>query len=243
MGVVVSLFGRRFSFRRLRIASVRCTIPLLLTMVVPTLVACGKQDAASPPPTLAQRFITARDAPGSNPDPIETRQTTKGFDKFVAALKENAISPNRQEIAKAFRRVDFKSAGIDLRFYGKRHQAGRSTHVGSSFVELKTKEGATRALDWLEADESKPCPKSCATQISTFDVQHLSDGRGVRRIATAERIARLGFADERPMEHYWVGFTVGDLAYTVDLFGLPGALSEKQVLEIAHAYYDRLTHS
>jgi hypothetical protein len=36
---------------------------------------------------------------------------------------------------------------------------------------------------------------------------------------------------------------IGDLVYTVDLFGRPGAVSEKQVLEIANAYYDRLNGS
>ena len=40
-----------------------------------TLVACGGDDdltAAPAPP--AQRFVTEEDAPGSKPDPVETRQ-------------------------------------------------------------------------------------------------------------------------------------------------------------------------
>ena len=63
------------------------------------------------------------------------------------------------------------------------------------------------------------------------------------RIATAEDIERVGTADERPFESYWVGFTNGALVYTVDLFGPPGSVSEEQALEIASAYYDRLTAS
>ena len=35
------------------------------------------------------------------------------------------------------------------------------------------------------ADSSKPCPKSCATRISTVDVHGLPDGRGVRRMCKA----------------------------------------------------------
>ena len=50
-----------------------------------------------------------------------------------------------------------------------------------------------------------------------------------------------GNADQQPFEGYWVGFTNGGIAYTVDLFGRPGSVSEEQALEIASAYYDRLT--
>jgi hypothetical protein len=222
---------------------VRWAIALLVILLTATLAGCGGNDRTAAPLPLAQRFITAGDAPGSKPDPDEARQVTRNFDDFLAAINEQAINPKKTEIAKAFRRSDFQSAGIDLRFYGKHHVPGRSTHIGSAFVALKSKDGATRALDWLTADSSKPCPKSCATRISTFKVDRLPDGRGVRRIATAGDIKSGGFVGENPGEHYWVGFTIGDLVYTVDLFGLPGAVSEKQILEIANAYYDRLNGS
>jgi hypothetical protein len=205
-------------------------------------VACGDNAKPAAPLPLAQRFITAGDAPGSKPDPDEARQITKDFDDFIAALKEQAINPKESEIAESFRRADFRSAGIDLRFYGRHHTPGRSTHVGSSFIALKSEDGARKALDWLDADSSKPCRESCATRISTFDVD-LSDGRGVHRIATAEDIKSGGFVGEQPVEHYWIGFTIGEIAYSVDLFGRPGAVSEKQALKIASAYYDRLTGS
>jgi hypothetical protein len=222
---------------------VRWAIALLLILAMTTLAGCGGNDKSAAPLPIAQRFITANEAPGSKPDPDEARQVTKDFDDFLAALNEQAINPKKTEIAKAFRRADFQSAGIDLRFYGKQHIPGSSTHVGSSFVALKSRDGAIRALDWLAGDSGKPCPKSCATRINTFDVDDLPDGRGVRRIATAEDIKSGGFVGENPGEHYWVGFAIGDLVYTVDLFGRPGAVSEKQVLEIANAYYDRLNGS
>ena len=52
---------------------------------------------------------------------------------------------------------------------------------------------------------------SCAVQISTFDVDDIADARGVRRIATAEDIERLGTTDQQPFESYWVGFTEGSI--------------------------------
>ena len=84
---------------------------------------------------------------------------------------------------------------------------------------------------------------SCAAQISTFEVDGIADARVVSRVATAEDIERVGTSDEQPFESYWVGFTNGALVYTVDLFGPPGSVSEEQALDIASAYYDRLTAS
>ena len=77
----------------------------------------------------------------------------------------------------------------------------------------------------------------------TFDVDDIADARGVRRIATAEDIERVGNEDERPLESFWIGFTDGALVYTVDLNGPPGSVSEEQALEIASAYHERLTGS
>ena len=87
----------------------------------------------------------------------------------------------------------------------------------------------------------KPCPGSCATRITTFDVEDIEGGRGVRRVATAEDIEAAGTEDERPLDSYWVGFTVGPFVYTVELRGPPGSVSEEQTRTIATAYHDRLT--
>jgi len=144
-------------------------------------------------------------------------------------------------MTEVFQEAGFKSAGVDTRFYGEPHTPGKSTHAVSSFIELESQDGATSALDWLETDLRKPCPGSCAVRTSTFDVDDLPGGRGVHASATAEDIERVGTSDQRPFESYWVGFTSGDIAYTVDLFGRPGSVSEEQALEIASAYHDRLT--
>ena len=220
----------------------RFVIALLAALVMVTLTACtGDDEEAAAPPPLAQRFVTGEEAPGSKPDPVETRQTTEDFDEFIATLSERAVDPDKEEMTDVFQEAGFKSAGVDTRFYGETHTPGKSTHVVSSFVELESEDGPTSALDWLETDLRKPCPGSCAVRTSTFDVDDLPGGRGVHASATAEDIERVGTSDQQPFESYWVGFTNGDIAYTVDLFGRPGSVSEEQAVEIASAYHDRLT--
>lgn len=220
----------------------RFAIPLLVALTALGLVACtGGEDEATAPVPVAQRFVTEEDAPDSKADPEETRQTTVDFDEFVATLSERAVDPDDEEITEAFPEASFKGAGMDTRFYGETHTPGQSTHVVSSFIELTSEDEATSALEWLEADMRKPCPGSCAVRTSTFDVDDLPGGRGVHSSATAEDIERVGNPDQQPFEGYWVGFTNGGIAYTVDLFGRPGSVSEEQALEIANAYYDRLT--
>jgi hypothetical protein len=222
---------------------VRVAIPLIVALAAVALVACGGgDDEAAAPVPLAQRFVTAEDAPGWKPDPVEKGQTTEDFDEFIAALSEAAVDPDQEEMTTVFQEAGFKSGGVDVRFFGETHTF-TAPHVFSSFIELESEAGATSALDWLETDSRKPCPMSCAVQISTFDVDDIADARGVHRLATAEDIERVGTADERPFDSYWVGFTNGAFVYTMDLHGPPGSVSEEQALDIASAYYDRLTDS
>ena len=223
----------------------RFTIPLLVVAVTVGLVGCGGNDETSTPPALAQRFVSAEDAPGSKPDPVEKRKTTTDYDTFISALSDEAVDPNRDEMTTVFKDAAFVSAGQDARFYGAKHSPETSVHVFSSFIELGSKDAATSALDWLEADEMKPCPESCAVQRSNFDVNGIPDARGVHRLATAEDIEQVGNKDERPQDDYWIGFANGPIVYTVVLHGhaVPGTVSEEQAQKIATAYYDRLTGS
>ena len=219
----------------------RFAIPLLAALAM-TLVACsGDDDETAAPVPPAQRFVTEEDAPGSKADPDETRQTAADLDEFIAGLSELTIDPDTEEATTVFEEGGFKGAGVDTRFYGETHTPGVSPHVISSFIELESEEGATSALDWLGADSKKPCPMSCAVQISEFDVDDIEDARGVRRLTTAEDIERVGTENQRPSDDYWVAFTDGAVVYTVNLFGPPGSVSEEQALEIANAYHDRLT--
>jgi hypothetical protein len=222
---------------------VRIAIPLVAALAMITLVGCGGNDETSTPPALAQRFVSAEDAPGSKPDPVEKRETTTDFDIFIPALKDHSVDPDDDEINAVFKPDDFKSAGQDARFFGETHSPETSVHVFSSFIELGSEDAATSALDWLEADQMKPCPMSCAVKRSSFEVDDIPGARGVHRLATAADIESVGNKDERPQDDYWIGFTNGPIVYTVVLHGhaVPGTVSEDQAQQIASAYYDRLT--
>jgi hypothetical protein len=131
-----------------------------------TLVGCGGDDEPAAPLPLAQRFVTAEEAPGSKADPVETRQTTTVTDEFITTLGERAVDPDTEEMTEVFRGAGFKSAGVDTRFYGEAHTPGQSTHVVSTFIEVASADGATSALEWLETDVRKPCPGSCAVRTA-----------------------------------------------------------------------------
>ena len=222
----------------------RLAISLLVVLTAVTLVSCGgSADETAAPLPIAQRFVNAADAPGSKPDPVEKRQTTTDFDAFISALSDNSVDPDKAAMTTLFKDAGFKSAGLDARFFGQTHSPETSVHVFSSFIEVGSKDGATSALDWLETDQMKPCPMSCAVQRSSFPVDDIPDARGVHRVATAEDIERVGRSDERPQDDYWIGFTKGPIVYTMVLHGhaVPGTVSEDQAKQIATAYYDRLT--
>jgi hypothetical protein len=224
----------------------RLAVSLLVAMTVVTLVACGgSDDETATPAPVAQRFLTAEDAPGSKPDPVEKRETTTDFDTFISSLSDASVDPDTEEITTLFKDAGFSNAGVDTRFFGETHSPETSVHVLSSFIELGSEDAATSALDWLETDEMKPCPMSCAVQRSSFEVGDIPGARGVHRVATAEDIEKVGTTDEQPQDDYWIGFTNGPIVYEVILHGhaVPGTVSEDQAEEIATAYYSRLTAS
>ena len=189
---------------------------------------------------VTQRFLTAEDAPGSTPDPVETPRTAADLDEFITVFHEAFIDPDEEEMTTIFREAGFKGAGEESRYLGETHSRS-APHLISTFIELGSEDGARSVLDWLEADLMKPCPESCAVQISTFDSDAIADGRGVRRLATAKNIENAGTEEQIPRDEYWVGFTVGSFVYTMDLMGPPGSVSEQQAQEIASAYFDRLS--
>jgi hypothetical protein len=215
----------------------RFAIRLLVPLTAVAFFACGAE-----PVPVAERFPTAAEAPGTNPDPDEKRQTTEDFDEFLVALRPALIDPDQEEMTTAFPEADFTRAGVDFRFFGETHSPD-GPHLIGWFIELDSENAASSALDWLEADVMKPCPGSCATRVSSFDVESIGDARGVHRIATAEDIEAAGTEEEVPNDSYWVGFTIGSIIYTVDLHGPPGSVSEEQVQTIASAFYERLTAS
>jgi len=225
----------------------RFAFSVLVALAVVGLVGCsgGEDETAAVPLPVAERFVSAQDAPGSKPDPVETRKTTTDYTAFTSALSDSSIDSDSEEMATVFKDEDFKSAGVDARYFGEKHSPERSVHVFSSFIEQGSEDEATSALDWLETDQMKPCPMTCAVQRSSFEVDDIPGARGVHRLATADDIERVGTTDERPQDDYWIGFTHGPIVYTMVLHGhaVPGTVSEAQAQQIARAYYARLTGS
>ncbi len=218
--------------------------PIAVAVTAMTVMSCsGSGGKANGPVPIDERFVTADDAPGSQPDPVEVRRTTEDFDEFIAVLTKASIDADREEMTTVFRDAGFVAAGVEARFYGATHSPEASPHVFSTFIELGSEDGVTSALDWLETDSMKPCPFSCATDVFEFDVDGVVDARGVHRIATAEDVAAAGAAEQRPHESYWVAFSDGSVVYTVDLQGPPGSVSEQQAQDIAIAFHERLTEN
>ena len=75
----------------------RFAITLLAAVMAVTLVSCGgSDDETAAPLPVAQRFLTAEEAPGSKPDPDETRQTTMDLDEFIEGLSDVRLIPTRK---------------------------------------------------------------------------------------------------------------------------------------------------
>jgi hypothetical protein len=80
-----------------------------------TLVACGGDDeTAVAPLPVAQRFVTAEDAPGSKPDPVETPQATEDFEEFIRTLGDFAIDPDTEEMTAVFEEAGFEEVRTSL---------------------------------------------------------------------------------------------------------------------------------
>ena len=218
--------------------AVRLAIRLFLALTVVVSVSCDGGDDEAPPP-IAQRLLTAEDAPGSKPNPDVERETTTDLEEFVSSFSQHFIDPDREEMTTVFQEAGFKAAGTDVRFLGET-QTDTMPYLFSWFFELESEEGASSVLDWVEADSMKPCPHSCAFRVSSFEVDGIPGARGVHRIATAEDVKATG-AEDPPSDNYWVGFTVGSSVYTMELRGPPGSVTAEQALRIARAYHDRLT--
>jgi hypothetical protein len=222
----------------------RFAITVLAALALVSLAGCGGEDDAEPAePTetaaLAQRVVNEEDAPGSKSDPVEIRETTADFDEFIDAVRELAVDPDTEEVTDVFTQAGFVAAMVDTRFFGETHTR-TAPHVTSSVIQVESELGAKDALEWVVADDLKPCPGSCAVRISEFDVEGIPDAKGVRRSASAEDIEALGNEEDRPFESYRIDFTDGSFVYTVDLHGPPGSVTEDQATDIARAFYERV---
>lgn len=214
---------------------------LLPVLALVTLVGCGGEEEPERgnSSSLGERVLTVEDVPGSKPDPVEVRQTAAGLDQFSRIFADFSIAPDADEIAKVFEKAGFEGAVLDTRYVGETHSGGLP-HVTGLVVQVESEDGATIALDFLEEDLKKPCPNSCAVTRTDFRVDAIPGARGVYSIASAEDIASVGTPDQKPFESYWVGFTDGTYASTVEMYGSPGSVSEEEAIEIAAAYHERV---
>jgi hypothetical protein len=217
--------------------------PLLLALAAVAalgLSACGSggDNAAGGPLSLDQRVPNEADAPGSKPDPVEARQTAINLTEFVEKMGDRFVNPTAQE-KKDLRNVGFVQAIHDTRFFGAVHSKA-DAHIFSLVVQFDSADSAKKMADFFHTDELRPCPQSCATSVSEFDVSGIPGATGVRRYASAADVQAAGTSEDHPYDSYAVFFADGDFAYNIDLSGPPGTTSEEKAKEIAGKLYDRV---
>jgi hypothetical protein len=223
----------------------RTLLLVLAGAAVLSLAACGGDDGnatATGPVTMAQRVVTAEDAPDSEADPVEAPVAVSGPDEFIARLGDRFVNVTQQEIS------DFKIAGFvqalhETRFIPESPGGAHSRsapHIFSLVMKFESEQGANDALDTLHADSLRPCPKTCAEQAEEFDVDGIPDAQGTHRFATAESIQETGDTEETPFDLYEIDFSDGVFAYRMQLTSPPGKVSQSEAEEIAGSLYDRV---
>jgi hypothetical protein len=213
------------------------TIPAVLVFILP-LVACGSEEANAPL-TLEQRVVGAAEAPGSEPDPVETQVTATGLDELESELSGPEVY---DDDITALGEAGFVSLVIDTRFFpsepGGEHLPG-TPHVFTVVSEFQSEEGANAAINVAHRIGLRPCPETCAYEIAEFQPAGVPNAKGVQAIATQEAIDRIG-DDVQPDARYSVYFADGPFAYEVTLFGPPDEVSRQQVEDIAEKLYARV---
>jgi hypothetical protein len=215
--------------------------PAAVAIAALALSACGG-DKASAPLGLEQRVPSRADAPGSKPDPVETRVTATGTQEFLTKLSDRLVNPTDKE-RREFETMGFVKGVHDTRFFPSEPGAAHDrldVHVFSLVLQFDSNDGATRATELLHTDGLRPCPETCATQVREFDVDGISDATGVRRFATPADIKAAGTDQDHPYDSYTIRFADGDFAYDIELFGQPGEVSEEEAEKIAGKLYDRV---
>jgi hypothetical protein len=214
------------------------TIAAALVFSLP-LVACGSEEARAPL-TLEQRVVGAAEAPGSEPDPDETQVTATGLEELETELDG---PPVYDEDIRAFGEAGFVSLVIDTRFFpsepGGEHIPRTSPHVFTVVYEFESEEGANAAVNVAHRIGLRPCPETCAYEITDFQPAGVPNAKGVQAIATQESIDRIG-DDIEPDARYSVYFADGPFAYEVTTFGPPDEVSRQQVEDIAAKLYARV---
>ena len=202
------------------------------------LVACGSQETAAPL-TLEQRVAGAAEAPGSEPDPVETQVSVTGLEELEAEIDG---PPVYEEDLQAIEEAGFVAAVMDTRFFpsepGGEHVPG-SPHVFTAVYEFESAAGANEGVSLAHRIGLRPCPETCAYEITEFQPAGVPDAMGVQAIATQESIDRIG-DDIEPDARYSVYFADGPFVYEVTTFGPPDEVSRQQVEDIAARLLERV---
>ena len=220
----------------------RAGFVVLIAAAVLGVAACGGGDEADPL-TLDQRFIQAGDAPGYAPDPVEGGKHTWGdVRQFVDQTHDRLVGASPAEAEQFLTEARFVRATVGTRFLpgsDGEHSRG-DAHVFMGVLQFESEEGARDAVDWYHDDGRQPCPGKCAVTISEFEVDGISDAKGIRRAVTAERLQETGEEGE-PFDAYDIQFADGPFAYYVGTAGPPGDATKEAFTEaIAKRVYDRV---
>jgi hypothetical protein len=202
------------------------------------LAACGAQET-SEPLTLEQRVVGADEAPGSEPDPEETQVTATGLEELEAELGgPEVFDEDIEELGEA----GFVAAVFNTRFFpsepGGEHAPG-TPHVFTVVYEFESEAGANTGVDVAHRIGLRPCPETCAYEITEFEPAGVPDAKGVQAIATQEAIDQIG-DDIQPDARYSVYFADGPFAYEVTMFGPPDEIDRQQVEDIAEELHARV---
>lgn len=204
-----------------------------------SLAACGGEGPKASL-TLEQRVVGAAEAPGSEPDPVETEARATGIEELESELAGPEVY---DEDIRAFEEAGFVSLVINTRFFpsepGGEHLPG-APHVVTLVYEFESEEGANAAIDVAHGIGLRPCPETCAYEITEFQPAGVPDAKGVQAIATQASIDRTG-DDIQPDARYSVYFADGPVAYEVTTFGPPDEVTRQQVEEIAEKLYARVS--
>jgi hypothetical protein len=224
----------------LRIVRVRTALLAMAAVLASCAVACGGDDSGGASAlTLEQRLLRESEAPGTEPDPRETRIVAGSLDEFASSPDYVVAADIERSKLEA---AGFVSAVQDTRFYPKAPGAshtGEEPHVRMLVARFESEDGAREGADLLREKSLEPCPETCAQRITEFDVSRVPDARGVRHYTSAAELEATGEPGE-PFDSYEILFTDGSFAYDLEVFGPPGEVSQKQVEEIAGKVYERV---
>jgi hypothetical protein len=202
------------------------------------LAACAPQ---AEPLTLEERVPTAEDAPGTEPDPLETPVTVTGIDEFEAQFLAGDPTVTDADV-QVLEDAGFVAAISAARYYPGEEGAGHDTaraHIFTIVMQFDSAGGTQDVVAYLQDFNLRTCPEVCAFASAEFDVDGIPDALGAQQIATQESLDEVGDPGE-PMAIYAISFADGPFVYDVRLAGAPEEVSEEEAEEIAQTLYERV---